>query len=394
MAKPRWCVPAIIAVLLSVLVAPPAAAEDGPINNPIPEDPVASQLALTLTEYASFPKSEPVPPTTDPRIKRHARINYLGEVPDGSGRMFVPDLNGMLYLVKNRSPQPYLDVAAAAGPNFWSHRGIGNGFGFVTFHPDFKRNGKFYTVHSEGRDALTTKTPDLPPQPTPSVQGVITEWTTADPAANTFSGTHREVLRLAFRNLWHGLQEINFNPTAKRGDPDYGLLYVAVGDGGGGLSAPYPQDIGTAYGKILRIDPLGTDGANGRYGIPKQNPFYGRPGALREVYAYGLRNPHRFSWDPQVTVDAEGPGRPRLRHRMYLGVIGEHNAETIYEVKAGDNFGWPKREGPFALKDPDPTAASTRCRRTTPSTATPTRSPRTTTTARRERRRAPTRATA
>jgi len=358
MSKPRWCLPTIVAVLLAVLVAPPAAAQDdAPISNPIPEDPVPSQLALTLTEYAAFPKTEPVPPPTDTRIIRHARINYLGEIPDGSGRTYVPDLNGPLYVVRNGTPHQYLDVAAAVGPDFWSHRGIGSGFGFVTFHPEFKRNGKFYTVHSEGRDALTTKTPDLPPQNSPQVHGVVTEWTAADPSADTFTGTRREVLRLAFRNFFHGIQQVSFNPTAHRWDADYGLLYVAAGEGGAGVASGDAQNLALPYGKVLRIDPRGTDGPNGRYGIPRSNPFYGRPGALGEIYAYGLRNPHRFSWDPQATWDFDGHTWPSLRHRMYLGMIGEHNVESIYEVRAGDNFGWTEREGPFVIKEGDPTCS-------------------------------------
>ena len=89
----------------------------------------------------------------------------------------------------------------------------------------------------------------------------------------------------------------------------------------------------------------GTNGVNGQYGIPCTNPFVGRPGALGEIYAYGLRNPHRFSWDQ---------GR---RPRMFVGNIGEHNIESIYEVKAGDNFGWTEREGPFVVKDADPTCS-------------------------------------
>ncbi len=239
MTKSTRCLLTVAALLLSVLTAPTHAMAapdpDAPIADPIPEDPIPSRLALQLTEVASFPKSDPVPPTTDPRIMRHARINYLGEVPDGSGRFFVPDLNGMLYLVKRGTPTPYLNVGAYAGADFWNHRGIGNGFGFVTFHPDFKRNGRFYTVHTEARDALT-KTPDLPAQTNPQVHGVITEWTAARPSADTFVGTHREIFRLALRNYFHGIQEINFNPTAHRYSEDYGLLYVAVGDGGGGVS--------------------------------------------------------------------------------------------------------------------------------------------------------------
>jgi glucose/arabinose dehydrogenase len=344
-------------VLLAVLVAPPAAQADDPLSDPIPEDPAVSQLALTLTEFAQFPKTEPVPPPTDSRIKRHARINYLGEVPDRSGRLFVPDLNGMLYFVDDGVPRPYVDVSAAVGPDFWSHRGIGSGLGFVTFHPEFRRNGKFYTVHSEARDALTSKAPDLPAQSNPAAHGVVTEWTATDPSADTFAGTRREVLRLAFRNVYHGIQQIDFNPTADRRSEDYGLLYVAVGEGGAGVASLDAQNLALPHGKILRIDPRGTDGPTGRYGIPRANPFTSRPGALGEIYAYGLRNPHRFSWDPRATWEWDGHEWPTLRHRLYLGVIGEHNVEAIYEVRAGDNFGWTEREGPFVIKEGDPTCS-------------------------------------
>jgi len=338
---------ALATALSSALLAmPPAASqEDEPILDPIPERPTTSGLGLTLDEVATFPESDPTPPPTDPRLMRHARINYVGEVPDGSDRLFVPDLNGPLYLVENGTPQVYLDVKAAVGPNFWSGRGLGSGFGFVAFHPQFAENGKFYTVHTEALGALQSETPDFPPQPSPSHHGVITEWTADDPSASTFSGTSREVLRLGFRSFIHGFQEIGFNPTANPVNPDYGLLYIAAGDGGRGVSSPDPQDLGTPYGKILRIDPAGTNGVNGEYGVPPQNPFVDEPGALGEVFAYGFRNPHRFSWDPVQP------------HRMYVGMIGEHNIEAIYEIRAGDNAGWTEREGPFVVKENDPTCS-------------------------------------
>ena len=322
-----------------------APADAGPLYDPIPAEPTSSALTVVLEELVTMPDSRPSPPPGDPRLQRHARINYLGELPDGSGRLFVPDLNGRLYLVKDRTPRVYLDVGAEFAPNFWRSSGLGSGFGFVAFHPDFKSNGKFYTVHSEAREALTTRTPDLPSQDPPAHHGVLTEWTAADPAADTFTGTRRELLRLGFRTYLHGIQEVGFNPTAGPGDADRGLLYLAVGDGGAGLATGDPQNLGKPHGKLLRIDPVGTNGANGRYGIPASNPFVGKPGALGEIYAYGLRDPHRFSWD-------QGPA-PRL----FLANIGEHNIESIYEVKAGDNFGWPEREGPFLIRKSDPTCS-------------------------------------
>ncbi|MFS8478624.1 MAG: PQQ-dependent sugar dehydrogenase [Micromonosporaceae bacterium] len=321
---------------LSLLVAPAAAAQTGgPIYDPIPESPIQSTLGLVLEEFAAFPKSETYPgPPVDQRLMRHARINYLGEVPDGSGRLFVPDLNGNLYLLEDRTPHVYLDVRAAFAPAFFSQRGLGQGFGFVAFHPEFATNGKLYTVHTE-QAALAPRAPDLVAQPNTAFHGVVTEWTAADPAAATFQGTRREVLRLGFGGQVHGIQQIDFNPTAKPGDEDYGLLYLAVGDGGRGTTTDDPQNLAMPHGKLLRIDPLGTGGANGQYGVPATNPFVATAGALGEIYAVGMRDPHRFSWDP-------GAG-----NRMFLGHIGEHAIEAIYEVRAGDNFGWSEREGAF-----------------------------------------------
>ncbi|MEV6495194.1 PQQ-dependent sugar dehydrogenase, partial [Actinoplanes sp. NPDC051633] len=284
----------------------------GPVYDPVPTEPETSKLGLVLEQYAQFPQSFGTPPPTDQRLNRIARINTIMELPDGSGRRAVPDLNGNLYLVENGVPHVYLDVAAAFAPAFFSGRGLGQGFGYVTFHPDFRRNGVFYTIHTE--DATkTTAVPDHQ-QPNSIFHGVINEWTATDPAADTFSGTHREVLRIGFAGQIHGIQEINFDPTAKRGDADYGLLYLAVGDGGQGARNTDPQNLAMPHGKLLRIDPRGTNAPNGRYGIPPSNPFVGQAGALGEIYAYGFRDPHRFSWD-------------RATGRLYLGHIGEHAVE-------------------------------------------------------------------
>src|SRR4051794_30999493 len=94
--------PGTTATLTRTEAAQLAAADDGePLLDPIPEDPTPSELALTIKEFAQFPKSEPFPPTTDARLVRWARINFLGELPDGSHRMYTPDLNGTLYFLKN-----------------------------------------------------------------------------------------------------------------------------------------------------------------------------------------------------------------------------------------------------------------------------------------------------
>jgi hypothetical protein len=314
----------------------------GPISDPIPENPIPSGLGLVLTEYARFPQSSPVPSPTDSRLKRRARINYLGEVPDGSGRRFVPDLNGSLYFLPpgGGTPSVYLDVRARVGSNFFSGRGLGSGFGFVAFHPEFATNGRFYTVHSEAFNALSSQPTDWS-QPSAVIHSVLTEWTANSPSASTFAGTGRQLLRIGFASYIHAIQQIGFNPNAAPGSADYGLLYVAVGDGGQGVSSTIPQDMSVPYGKLLRIDPRGSNSANHRYGIPATNPFVGQAGRLGEIYAVGMRDPHRFSWDRGGS------------NRMFLGHIGEHDIEGVYDVRSGDNLGWSEREGAFVFNRSD-----------------------------------------
>ena len=309
---------------------------EAPLINPLP-DPKMSTLGVEVEELAQLPESHTTPATQDPRLDRYNRITHLDEIPDGSGRLMVPDNNGTLYTVDKETGEytPYLDVRQEFIDNFHNSAGLGTGLGAAEFHPDFAENGLFYTVHTEGGTALTEDTPDFPAYGTTQFHSVVTEWKATDPSATTFQGTHREIMRVPFAGRVHTVQQISFNPTVQPGDPDYGNLYVLVGDGGAGVGNGNPQDVTTPQGKIFRIDPLGDDSANRKYGIPDDNPFLDTPGALPELFAVGMRDPHRISWDP------EG------EHTMYLGHIGEWQVESIYAVEPGDNFGWSEREGPF-----------------------------------------------
>ncbi len=115
-------------------------------------------------------------------------------------------------------------------PAFIDAPGLATGFGSFAFHPGFTENGLFYTTHTEGpvsgkadfsyEDSIKI-----------SVQWVMTEWKATNPSAGTFSGKGRELLRINMVTGAHGVQDITFNPLAKSGDKEYGLLYIGVGDG-------------------------------------------------------------------------------------------------------------------------------------------------------------------
>ncbi len=114
---------------------------------------------------------------------------------------------------------------------------------------------------------------------------------------------------------------------------------MSFADGGsGGDPLNLGQNRNSPFGKILRIDPLASNSANGKYGIPASNPFAsdGNADSLGEIYAWGLRNPQRFSWDPR-------------NGNLFVADIGQGIVEEISLVRAGTNLGWNRWEGSFAF---------------------------------------------
>jgi glucose/arabinose dehydrogenase len=108
-----------------------------------------------------------------------------------------------------------------------------------------------------------------------------------------------------------------------------------VADGGsGGDPMRLSQNMGSAFGKIFRIDPLGTNSANKKYGIPASNPFVKTAGSLPEIYALGVRNPQRLAWDSRTGA-------------LFVSDIGQNIVEEISPVRAGGNLGWNEWEGSF-----------------------------------------------
>jgi len=304
-----------------------------PFLDPVVEHPGDARLSIQLESFVQIPASD----TTGGPM---ARINVLVPPGDESGRLFVPDLRGTLHVIHDGNVHPYLEVGQRF-TDFVDSPGLGSGLGFVAFHPEFGTNGRFYTVHTEAARALEHQRPDYS-SGQDIIQGVLTEWTATDPSATAFEGTQREIVRLGFRAVLHGIQQIDFNPLSGPGDEDYGLLYVAVGDGEApGAQSRGPQSLSAHNGKILRIDPTGTDSPNGGYGIPSVNPFAGDSNALGEIWAFGFRNPHRFSWDSETG-------------QMFISHIGEARVDAIFRGMEGANYGWNEREGGFRYERQDP----------------------------------------
>jgi glucose/arabinose dehydrogenase len=129
---------------------------------------------------------------------------------------------------------------------------------------------------------------------------------------------------------------VTFNTLASSRDPDFGLLYIGSADGGaGGDPHNMSQNLQSAFGKILRIDPFGSNSANGKYGIPTSNPFVKSDrNALREIYACGIRNVQRIFWDAKTK-------------RMFVADIGQNAVEEISPVTPGANLGWNIWEGSY-----------------------------------------------
>ncbi len=374
---------------------------------------VTAPVTVRVSDWASMPFSGNVS-ATGGNPSYMARINFTKEEPGNTGRMWTCDLNGNLHifsrggtpatrtaelLTQARNRSAYLDfngrstttdtaelvnlpnatgtATSQVAPNglfplFTKKQGYANGLVTFEFDPAYATNGKFYTVHIEsvssdgdnGRVPVTTKFPGFnttgytstpvinPPAGSTTRQAVLIEWTDSNRANLTFEGTARELLRLGYNTHIHPLGDLTFHPAAQPGDPEWGVMYLAGGDGGSGennTTKLTPQRLDSLAGKILRIIPdlslhpgTSTVSANGRYRIPGDNPFADTTafnGARKEIWTLGHRNPHRFSWHVPAI------GAPRL----LVTEIGLNGWEEVNLLKAGKNYGYSEREGPQKL---------------------------------------------
>jgi hypothetical protein len=262
----------------------------------------------------------------------------------GGRRLFVNDMRGPLYSIADggKAVALYLNINDPKWSVSVQSQGSERGFQSFAFHPQFSQAGsrgfgKFYTYTDTTN---TTPPPDFTPAGGNNTHDtVLLEWTAKTPGAAAYDGgPPRELIRLRQPFANHNAGHLAFNPLAVNG-ADFGLLYMGIADGGsGGDPLEMSQNLASAFGKVFRIDPLGNDSANKKYGIPAANPFVDdrNPNTLGEIYAYGVRNPQRFGWDSRNAA-------------MYLADIGQNIVEEISPVTRGANLGWNDWEGSFAF---------------------------------------------
>jgi glucose/arabinose dehydrogenase len=226
--------------------------------------------------------------------------------PDGTGDlMFVTEQRGIIYAFSANNPQQanmFLDITDRVNKG-----GNEEGLLGLAFDPDYQENGYFYVYYSADsprRSVLSRFRLDQENTDVADPQSEVIVMEVAEPYSNHNGG------QLAF-------------------GPD-GYLYVGLGDGGGGGDPDgNGQNLGTVLGSILRID---VSGLSGGYTIPADNPFVDSEGARAEIWAFGLRNPWRFSFDSETGL-------------LWAGDVGQGSWEEIDVITGGANYGWNIMEG-------------------------------------------------
>jgi glucose/arabinose dehydrogenase len=315
------------------------------LPDPIPGTIPPSAITVGLQEVASG-FVVPVWGTSAPGDDDHLYVV------DAIGKIYVVDISDDRRHTPAAAPRLFLDMTAVM-PTLGLF-GIGydeRGLLGMAFHPNFRHNGLFYTFTSElvkGKADFST----LPAGVAPNCQSVITEWRVMDADRDRDHdgdrdreddegnltvdlSSARELMRIDKPQFNHNGGAIVFGPDR--------MLYIPLGDGGaandqgvGHVSGGNAQSLtaGDVLGKILRIDPLGRNSANGKYGIPHDNPFVENKKGPAEIYAYGFRNPFRISFDSRTG-------------KLWVGDVGQNDIEEIDIVEKGDNYGWPIKEGTF-----------------------------------------------
>lgn len=232
----------------------------------------------------------------------------LQHAPGREGELFVVEQQGRIH-VFDRDPSVsgttvFLDIRDKV-----NDRSNEEGLLGLAFHPNFASNGYFYINYTATGPRRT----------------VVERYRVSDDDPDRADANSASVvieIEQPYGN--HNGGQVSFGPD--------GYLYIGMGDGGsGGDPLGHGQNLGTLLGAMLRIDVDNPSGDNA-YGIPADNPFVDRAGARREIYAYGLRNPWRFSFDAQTG-------------QLWAGDVGQNAIEEISVIEKGGNYGWNIMEG-------------------------------------------------
>ena len=279
-------------------------------------------LKLKSTDLTTAGKSATDKAAADVQLKV-AFPNLTFEMPvefvspnDGTNRNFVIAQAGVIHVFPNnpgvKTTQKFLDIKKKVVS------GGEQGLLGLAFHPNFKKNGYFYVNYTRGEDLETAIS---------RFQVSKTNPNQADPASEVVLLTYKQ----PFSN--HNGGKVAFGKD--------GYLYIAVGDGGsGGDPQNHGQNKASLLGKILRID-VNKPSGNLKYSIPADNPFKGnKEGFREEIYAYGLRNPWRFSFD-------------KTTGNLWVGDVGQNKIEEVDIVKNGENYGWRVMEANECFKPED-----------------------------------------
>lgn len=292
-----------------------------------------------------------------------AAPDYAIAPPADTSRLFVVEQNGLLRIIQNGAllPGAALDLSSRVSPPLvTANANDERGFLGLAFHPDFSNPNKpgfhtLYTYTSEVIPAGTTPTYPAPNNATQGYRNVIAEWKVSAADPNVIDpASRRELISFGKNANNHNGGTITFGRD--------GYLYLGTGDGGNandvGPSHLEPggnaQNLTVALGKMLRIDPLAPAltfpsanpvSANGNYRIPVTNPFQA-PGQVPEIFAYGFRNPYRFSFDKGGNGD------------LIVADVGQNTVEEIDRVTLGGNYGWAVKEGTFQFNRTTGTVSS------------------------------------
>jgi glucose/arabinose dehydrogenase len=270
-------------------------------------------IVMTLTPVVTFSQYKMV--DAFPSLHSFSYPIEMANANDGTNRLFILQQRGLIYVINNspsvNASKVFLNLASKVSQS-------GNELGLLgmAFHPDYSNNGYFYIYHTF--DSV--------------ISSITTYWSRL--SRYTVSPTNPDSALLSSQYIMLTLRQPYSNHNGGKiafGNDNY--LYVGLGDGGsGGDPQGNGQNKNTLLGSILRIDIDSTSGGN-QYSIPTTNPFYNdSTGAKKEIYAYGIRNPWKFSFDD-------------LTNQLYCGDVGQNLWEEIDIIESGKNYGWNKMEG-------------------------------------------------